>query len=304
LKEYQGSRSTISLSKSRLSRERTDWLAATTAVALTSLVNVLPVRLRIVANLFAAGTISGLAACRGVGAEEQGLELRQAPPGAVYGFASSAAIAVTLSSATNIKRLRAFYHDELITSVPPTRAAYEALIRIPICTALPEEVIFRGAVLGTLSRHQHSLLPAVVSSCLFGLWHIVPATKAIVTHTAAGSTPPGGKIAWLAGSVGLTSIAGLLLAFLRYRSGSIVAPWMAHSAANSTGYLATWFIARKTLPLENPAQDSSVLSKTRERLSAVRDHLDALDNEFELPEPPDHVLEVLRAVVRRFELGF
>jgi hypothetical protein len=46
------------------------------------------------------------------------------------------------------------------------------------------------------------------------------------------------------------------------------------------------------------------LNETRERLSKVGNHLAALDKEFELPEPPEDVVEVLRGVVRRFEPGF
>jgi hypothetical protein len=46
------------------------------------------------------------------------------------------------------------------------------------------------------------------------------------------------------------------------------------------------------------------INETRVRLSRVRDHLAALDKEFELPDPPKDVLEVLRGVVRRFLPGF
>jgi hypothetical protein len=46
------------------------------------------------------------------------------------------------------------------------------------------------------------------------------------------------------------------------------------------------------------------LNETRTRLSTVRDHLAALDKEFELPEPPADVVDMLRGVVRRSEPGF
>jgi hypothetical protein len=57
---------------------------------------------------------------------------------------------------------------------------------------------------------------------------------------------------------------------------------------------------------EDPLKPVSreALNETRERLSKVGNHLAALDQECELAEPPEDVVEVLRGVVRRFELGF
>jgi uncharacterized protein len=245
LKEYLEGCSPASQSRAHFSLKRSDWVAGATAVALTSLANKLPARPQMVANLVAAGAISGLAARRGVGIEKQGLELRQAPRGVLYGLGAFAAIAVTISAGAHIKGLRVFYQDVRFTSAPPSRAAYEALVRIPIGTALPEEVIFRGAVLGILLRYQRPFLAGAISSSLFGLWHIVPAMKTISTPPAAGATWRERKVPWVAATVGTTSVAGFLLTLLRFRSSSIVAPWLAHSAANSAGYLATWFAARR-----------------------------------------------------------
>jgi uncharacterized protein len=211
----------------------------------TSLPKNLPGLEGILGNLFAAAALSALAAQSGAGKKEQGLELRHAPRGALYGFGTAAAIALTFSLGAYIKFMRPFFCDERIAEAPPRRAAYESLIRIPIGTALPEEVIFRGAVLGILLRYQHPFLAGAISSSLFGLWHIVPAMRTISTPSAAGATWRERRVPWVAATVGITSVAGFLLTLLRFSSSSIVAPWLAHSAANSTGYLATWFAARR-----------------------------------------------------------
>jgi membrane protease YdiL (CAAX protease family) len=95
-------------------------------------------------------------------------------------------------------------------------------------------VIFRGALLGVLSRYHRDLVATAVSSLLFGLWHIAPTLSRI--HVTGQAKSPWQKAALVAGSVVLTTAAGFTLAWLRLRSGSIVAPWIAHSAANATGY--------------------------------------------------------------------
>jgi hypothetical protein len=66
------------------------------------------------------------------------------------------------------------------------------------------------------------------------------------------------------------------------------------------GEIAAWFAVED--PLKPVSREA--LTETRVRLSKVRDHLAALDSECELAEPPAHVVEILRGVVRRFELRF
>src|SRR5262249_60379463 len=48
----------------------------------------------------------------------------------------------------------------------------------------------------------------------------------------------------VAGHVATTTMAGLPLAWLRYSSGSILAPVLAHTASNAVGFVAGWTSAR------------------------------------------------------------
>jgi hypothetical protein len=41
-------------------------------------------------------------------------------------------------------------------------------------------------------------------------------------------------------------MSGLFLSFLRLKSGSLVAPWMTHNAANAAGFAGAWMAARLT----------------------------------------------------------
>jgi hypothetical protein len=63
--------------------------------------------------------------------------------------------------------------------------------------------------------------------------------------------------------------------------------------------IAAWFDGED--PLKPVSREA--LNETRQKLSKVRGHLAALDQECELAEPPEDVVEA-RGVVRRFEPGY
>jgi CAAX protease family protein len=231
--------------KTFLGLERSEWAIAGVATGLHALVNgLLPRRFRTLASLAACIGVSRLAAKAGSKIDEQGLSAGDMPRGVLYGLAAAGPIAVVISAGLCFQRSRVFYRQERITDATAGRATYDILLRIPLGTALPEEVIFRGALLAVLSRRHHPFLAAAISSVLFGIWHIVPTFDRLETNAALRGRAWTHKAAWILMSVGATTAAGLALAGLRYRSRSIVAPWIAHSAANIAGYAGTRSAAR------------------------------------------------------------
>ena len=112
-------------------------------------------------------------------------------------------------------------------------------MRIPLETALAEELIFRGVLLG-LGLRVRSPLGAVVSSSIwFGLWHVYPTLGSIGGAAAASSwaTEPhrvGGATAAVVASH--RRARALLFAGLRLRSGSVAAPVIAHAALNMAAF--------------------------------------------------------------------
>ena len=52
---------------------------------------------------------------------------------------------------------RGFFQDERARGGGARHVLFETLVRIPLGTALPEEVIFRGSLLGLFTQ-RHSLL--------------------------------------------------------------------------------------------------------------------------------------------------
>jgi membrane protease YdiL (CAAX protease family) len=112
-------------------------------------------------------------------------------------------------------------------------------LRIPLGTALGEEILFRGALLGLLLQ-RHAVGKAVaVSSCVFGLWHVVPTLQSL--HAGVDLLPGGGAVRValiVAGAVTVTTAAGCVFAWLRLRGSSVVAPFLAHASINSLAALA------------------------------------------------------------------
>jgi membrane protease YdiL (CAAX protease family) len=53
-------------------------------------------------------------------------------------------------------------------------ALWTVLVVIPLGTVLPEELAFRGLLLALLGRRYGLLAASLLSSGLFGLWHVVP----------------------------------------------------------------------------------------------------------------------------------
>jgi membrane protease YdiL (CAAX protease family) len=118
---------------------------------------------------------------------------------------------------------------------------FQAFVRIPIATAFYEEVLFRGVIFGMLTRRHSPLLAAVITSLLFGLWHIAPT---IADPPNAQLDPNSlldiAKLAVFA-VVG-TAPAGLGFLWVRLFANSVWAAVLAHIGTNSVGILAALFV--------------------------------------------------------------
>jgi membrane protease YdiL (CAAX protease family) len=139
-----------------------------------------------------------------------------------------------------VPRLRLLLDDARITTATNERAAYELLLRIPVETALAEEVLFRSALLGVATGAWRTPTAVAISSAAFGAWHVVPALEAHASNAVGAELVRGrgGRAIHVVGTVGATALAGAALSTLRLRSGSVVAPILAHASINAAGYLA------------------------------------------------------------------
>jgi len=135
--------------------------------------------------------------------------------------------------------------DARASDLTASAVVYAALVRVPVATVLLEEIGFRGVLWAQVTRLRGTTWATAVSSALFALWHVVPATR--LTHANV-------TVGYLAGVLGVTAtvvtalvasgLAGAFLCELRRRSDSLLAPIGLHLATNTFAYLAAFGAAR------------------------------------------------------------
>lgn len=197
------------------------------------------------ANLAFGGVLVALARRLGASWDELGLDPARAGRGARVGLVAAAAVAVTLALGAALPPIRTFLLDERVAGVAVAAAAYQMLLRIPLGTAVFEELVFRGVLFGLWLRRSSPLAAATWSSLLFGLWHLLPAAAALDRNPAGDHLGTGLRLAAaLAAAVATTWLAGYGFCWLRLRGRSLLAPVLAHAATNSLAYLAAFLLVR------------------------------------------------------------
>jgi len=191
-------------------------------------------RARLPANLGAAVALAGLARVSGVRPSELGLSRADVGRGTRVGLVAAVPVAAASAVAVAIPRTRRLLTDEKITGTSPPEAVFETLVRIPLETALAEEVIFRGVLLALGLRSRPRGWAVVTSSMLFGLWHVVPTLGALAR--SANVRPDARATSSTAAVVATTALAGAGFAWLRLRAHSVVAPSLAHAALNMVAF--------------------------------------------------------------------
>jgi membrane protease YdiL (CAAX protease family) len=117
---------------------------------------------------------------------------------------------------------------------------WTVLVVIPLGTVLPEELAFRGLLLALLGRRYGVLAGALLSSGLFGLWHVVPSLgggTANATMASVVGADAAGTVVRVVVTVVFTSLAGVGFCWLRLRSGSLLAAVLAHWTVNGLGVI-------------------------------------------------------------------
>jgi len=139
--------------------------------------------------------------------------------------------------------------------------AYQALIRIPVGTALWEEVAFRGVLQAALRRVMPKPTAIAVTSCVFGAWHIRPTLQALRANGLAGTR--GRAVAGVAAAVAGTTAGGVLFSWLRERSGGLAAPILVHVATNSGGLVTALAVAAASPATPRGSPDAAGVTGTR-----------------------------------------
>lgn len=156
--------------------------------------------------------------------------------GLLYGGGLAIIITISIATAAKHNRTGSFFEDTRVLGVRPKNLLKKTLVEIPITTVLFEEILFRGLLVGYFLTQTSDINAILLSSVLFGFWHILPALNFAKTNKAAQGLP----VITIIGTIIFTTLTGMAFAWLRVVSGSILAPMLIHFASNSGGYMASW----------------------------------------------------------------
>jgi hypothetical protein len=224
----------------REDRYRADVAAGVATLAYGAVLNrAFPDVVHIPASLTAAATWLTAARRAGVSVAGLGLAPERMRAGARVGIAVGAPIVAGIGIASRLHATSGYFDDARVRGATPRKAAYEAAVRIPIATALGEELIFRGALLGLFGRKHSTVAAVAASSLLFGVWHVLPTLDGLAMNPPDGGDHSAShKLGVIAGTVAATTAAGVGFSLLRLRSGSVLAPVIVHAAINSSAFIA------------------------------------------------------------------
>jgi membrane protease YdiL (CAAX protease family) len=199
-------------------------------------------------SVLAAGALLAYARRCGLTWEQLGLSSKRVRSGAIWATGVVLAVAATYLVGVLLPATRPAFLDPRYHA-GPAEALLTAFLLIPLRTILLEEVAFRSVLWGMLRRHHTTSRVLVISSSLFGLWHVLPALSfASARGLDHGGSHLGGATNLLVvlGTVGFTALGGVVAGELRRRSGSVLASAGMHWATNSLGVLfalAAWRMA-------------------------------------------------------------
>lgn len=200
-------------------------------------------RFHFVANVLTSVIAICVALALGLSFDDLGMGLHVVLKGLLIAIGVSATVIVGVFIVASLPPLKHYF--VLAQHMKPTRVAYETAVRIPLSTALTEEIIFRGVLLGVMLTQYDTVASVAICSVVFGLWHILPSLDRFRMHSGITKTKRL-SAGYVLATIGATAIAGVFFSWLRIMAGSIVAPWLTHWSINASAMLASAFLAHKS----------------------------------------------------------
>jgi uncharacterized protein len=217
-------------------------LALFAAVTLLVVSNVVSNRLwpqgYVVWNLGMTAVLLAVARLAGLTLADLGLPGVRLRRGLTIGALAAAAVAGVYAVAVALPATRTAFVDER-GAVPLAAILFVALVRIPLGTVVLEELAFRGVLPALVGGGWWRA--TLVSSGLFGLWHVLPSLGSGSAVTSALGTSGA-----VVGTVIFTTAAGVVFRAWQRWSGHLVTPMLLHAATNSLGALIAWWLSQRS----------------------------------------------------------
>lgn len=197
--------------------------------------------------LVATAVMLALAQLDNLSWSELGLGQGTWKSGLIWSAVVFAAVVLFYALAASIPITRKGFGDKRSAEQGWLSLLYHSAVRIPLGTALMEEVAFRGVLLAVVAQSWGWWTGIIVSSVLFGFWHVLPSLDFHANSDAAAVLGSGKKAQ--ASSVVLTVLgtgaAGVGFCLLRGFTGSLFPPIVLHASLNGIGMAVSWAFARK-----------------------------------------------------------
>lgn len=196
------------------------------------------------ANLAAAFVLLFVSQRWGLGPRQLDLPGDEPRRGVRFGIAGAAVAVAAIGVGVSWEWTRRFFEDATVLDLAGVGLAYQVFVRIPFGTAVFEEVAFRGVLFSQWNRAMSLRSATLGSSVLFGVWHVLPTLGRLDLNPAGGYAVNGiATIGIVIAAVVATTVAGFVFVWLRLRSGSLLAPIVAHAAINSSAFLVGWLVS-------------------------------------------------------------
>ncbi|MCX4529561.1 MULTISPECIES: CPBP family intramembrane glutamic endopeptidase [unclassified Streptomyces] len=199
----------------------------------------------VVTAVVVSGVLLGVLRWAGGTLADAGLAPGTLARGARWALALIGLVGVVYLAGALLPATRTLFEDRRYAGMDGGEVMLRVFVLVPVGTVLVEEIAFRGVLYGLVRRARGAVWATVVSSVLFGLWHVLPSLHLATAKPALGSVfGQSGLGAALAvvGAVLFTAAAGVLFCELRRRSGSLLAPMGLHWAVNAFGYVVGFLL--------------------------------------------------------------
>jgi membrane protease YdiL (CAAX protease family) len=110
--------------------------------------------------------------------------------------------------------------------------AQRVLVLMPLDTAIPEEIAFRGVLLGALLRRHTAVSAVLLAAVPFTLWHLVIVGRTLGLTNLA-EQPPYALLGFL-GALVAVFVGALIFGWLRIATGHLAASMTAHWGFNAS----------------------------------------------------------------------
>ena len=181
-----------------------------------------------------------LAAGRWIGLDAAALGLRSI--GAVRGAAIGAFAAGAIATVdVLVLRLAPSILGQPVGYAPLARVSGDELVRhialfLPLGAVLPEELAFRGTLLGGLIARYRARTAVTASAIVFALWHGTVAWFTVMNT----SLPVVLIIPAMAGALVIVFVGGVIMAGLRVVTGTLATSVAAHWVFNAVILIGLW----------------------------------------------------------------